>query len=661
MAQQHKNGWVEERLGLRKPWGWFLDRKVPRTGWLYTLGSATMIVFVIQVLTGIFLMFNYSPSPDHAYDSISYIMTNVTFGALIRGIHFYAASAMVILVILHVARVFFMAAYKYPRELTWVVGVGLLLLVLGSSFTGYLLPWDQRAYWATNVASGIAGEVPFIGHWVQSLLIGGAQIGTVTLTRFFTFHVMVIPALTAMLIGIHLFMVVRQGISASPGKIKGEMLPGQPVKEAYEAQYEASKKDGESFFPGTVSKDAIMAVVVVGIIMALAIFLPHHSEAPADPTSTTYNPRPEWYFLFFFEFLKLFPGSLEPVAAVLVPALAFLLLLAVPFLSRGFRREWSKRKLSVGIGAAVVVGLLAFELAGAMSAPGRQATELTALQIEGQRVYKEVNCGYCHTINGIGGAVGPDLSNIASTLTPDRITAYLTNPDAMVPNTLHPKLQFTPEELNGLTAYLSTLGAPVNYSDQAPVLYEKYCGTCHVVNGEGGTIGPDLTDVGSRHPVTFIESFIRDPESVVSGATMPAFHDKLTQDQITDIASYLYSLKNGSPTPTPTATTTTPTMTPTSSHTATTTPSATATTTTPGPTATIDTDGLYGQYCAVCHGDVRQGGFGPALTPDVLAGRSTAELTTVISEGEDTMPGFSVQLTPEEIDALVDYLETSQP
>ena len=334
MAEQKNNGWVEERLSLKKPWGWFLDRKVPRTGWVYTLGSATMFVFIIQVMTGIFLMFNYSPSPDHAWDSINYIMTNVTFGAFIRSMHFYAASAMVILVILHLVRVFFMAAYKYPRELTWVVGVGLLLLVLGSSFTGYLLPWDQRAYWATNVASGIAGETPFIGHWVQALLIGGSQIGTVTLTRFFTFHVIVIPALTAGLIGLHLMMVVRQGISASPRKMKGQMLPAQTVKDAYEAEYEASKKDGESFFPGTLAKDTIMALAVVGVIMLLAALFPHVSQAPADPTSTTYNPRPEWYFLFFFEFLKLFPGSLESVAAVLVPALAFLLLLAVPFLSQ---------------------------------------------------------------------------------------------------------------------------------------------------------------------------------------------------------------------------------------------------------------------------------------------------------------------------------------
>jgi quinol-cytochrome oxidoreductase complex cytochrome b subunit len=205
--------WIEDRLELKHPLGWFLDRKVPRgVGWWYTLGSATMVVFIIQVFTGIFLMMNYSPSPDHAYDSIQYIMNSVTFGGLIRSIHFYAASAMVILVVLHLLRVFFMAAYKYPRELTWVVGVLLLIFVLGSSFTGYLLPWDQRAYWATNVAVGIAGDVPLIGPWIQKILIGGSQIGAITLTRFFTFHIALLPALIATLIGVHLFMVIKQGI-----------------------------------------------------------------------------------------------------------------------------------------------------------------------------------------------------------------------------------------------------------------------------------------------------------------------------------------------------------------------------------------------------------------------------------------------------------------
>jgi ubiquinol-cytochrome c reductase cytochrome b subunit len=543
MAEE-KKGWFQDRLELKKPFEWFLYREVPHgVGWWYTLGSATLVVFIIQLFTGLFLMMNYSPSPDHAYDSVHYIMTGVTYGSFIRSVHFYAASAMVILIVLHLLRVYFMAAYRYPRELTWVIGVLLLLLVLGSSFTGYLLPWDQRAYWATNVAAGIAGEVPLIGPWVQKILIGGTQIGTLTLTRFFTFHIAVLPALIILLVGFHIFMVVRQGISAPPGTMKLAVLPGKEKKEVYQKEYEASKKGGESFFPETLVRDSLMGLAVVVIIFTLAIVLPHTSEAPADPTSTTYNPRPEWYFLFFFQFLKLFPGWLEPVAAVVVPVLVILLLLAVPFLSRGIRREWSARKISLGIGGLAVVVLAALEVTGAMSAPSQQIAELSPLAIEGQRVYREVNCSYCHAINGVGGAIGPDLSNIASQLNREQITNYLRNPDSMVPNTLHPKLQFTQDELDALTAYLLTLGAPANYTTEAPILFQKNCASCHTINGQGGTEGPDLSTVGSRRSINFLEPFISDPRSVVPDASMPAFHNVLTPEQIKDIASYLSSLK----------------------------------------------------------------------------------------------------------------------
>ncbi len=187
MAKEQK-GWFEERLKARESVSWFLNRKVPRgVNWWYTLGSATLVVFILLAFTGLFLVMNYSPSPDHAYDSVQYIVSEVPFGNVIRSIHFWSASAMVVLIGLHALRVFFMAAYRYPRELTWTIGVILFLLVMGSAFTGYLLPWDQRAYWATNVGAGIAGQVPLIGPWVQKILIGGSQIGTLTLSRFFTF------------------------------------------------------------------------------------------------------------------------------------------------------------------------------------------------------------------------------------------------------------------------------------------------------------------------------------------------------------------------------------------------------------------------------------------------------------------------------------------
>ncbi len=215
-----ENGWLEERLGAKKLIGGFLYRKVPRgVGWFYTLGSATLVTFILLAFTGLFLMMNYSPSPDHAYDSVQYIMTQVPFGAFIRSIHAWASSAMVVLIGLHALRVFFMAAYKYPRELTWVVGTFLFILVMGNAFTGYLLPWDQKAFWATNVGTGIAGQVPVFGPYIQKILMGSTEIGAVTLQRFFTFHVGVIPPLIVLLVGAHIFMVVKQGISAPPGQM----------------------------------------------------------------------------------------------------------------------------------------------------------------------------------------------------------------------------------------------------------------------------------------------------------------------------------------------------------------------------------------------------------------------------------------------------------
>jgi quinol-cytochrome oxidoreductase complex cytochrome b subunit len=225
--ESKKESWADERFELSKTLGGFLYRAVPRgVGWWYTLGSATMVTFILLVVTGIFLMMNYSPSPDHAYDSVQYIMTGVPFGKLIRSIHFWSASAMVVLIGLHAWRTFFMAAYKYPREVTWIFGAFLFILVMGSSFTGYLLPWDQKAYWATNVGTGIAGQVPLIGSFVQKVLLGGPTIGAVTLTRFFTIHVAILPSLIMLVIGIHIYLVVKLGISAPP-KVWGKVVDEQ--------------------------------------------------------------------------------------------------------------------------------------------------------------------------------------------------------------------------------------------------------------------------------------------------------------------------------------------------------------------------------------------------------------------------------------------------
>ncbi|NPA31306.1 MAG: cytochrome b6 [Chloroflexi bacterium] len=210
--------WLDERLGLTTINKLVLDRKVPKVNWWYTLGSATLFLFILQGITGIFLTVYYVPTPDHAYDSVNYIMQGVRFGWLVRGIHHWGASFMVLFVFLHMLRVFYMGSYKYPRELTWIIGVMLFLLTLGMGFTGYLLPWNQRAYWATTVGTQIAGTPPVIGPWITRILRGGEDISALTLSRFFSMHIWMIPGLMLLLVTVHLYLVIRLGISNPPGK-----------------------------------------------------------------------------------------------------------------------------------------------------------------------------------------------------------------------------------------------------------------------------------------------------------------------------------------------------------------------------------------------------------------------------------------------------------
>lgn len=210
--------WLDERLGLHTIYSTVLDRKVPKVNWFYTLGSASLFLFVMQAATGIFLTVYYVPSPDHAYDSIQYIMNGVAFGWLIRGIHHWGATLMVLVVFFHLLRTFFFASYKYPRELTWLTGVLLFLFTLGMGFTGYLLPWNQRAYWATTVGTEIPGTAPFIGPLITNILRGGSELSAVTLARFFSVHIWWLPAGIVLLIAVHMYLIIRLGISSVPKK-----------------------------------------------------------------------------------------------------------------------------------------------------------------------------------------------------------------------------------------------------------------------------------------------------------------------------------------------------------------------------------------------------------------------------------------------------------
>jgi quinol-cytochrome oxidoreductase complex cytochrome b subunit len=210
--------WLDERFGWRSVWSAIFLRKIPHVNWFYTLGSATLFIATLQIVTGILLTIYYVPTPDHAYDSVIYITTQLPAGWFIRGLHHWGASAMLILTALHMLRVFFYGAYKYPREVTWLTGVVLLLVVVGFGFTGYLLPWDQKAYWATTVGTRIAGVAPGVGEWILRIMRGGDDLSAVTLARFFGAHVWVLPGALLTLIVIHMYLVIRLGITAVPGR-----------------------------------------------------------------------------------------------------------------------------------------------------------------------------------------------------------------------------------------------------------------------------------------------------------------------------------------------------------------------------------------------------------------------------------------------------------
>jgi quinol-cytochrome oxidoreductase complex cytochrome b subunit len=209
--------WLEERSGLVGGIKYFLFRKVPRdVNWMQTLGSATLTAFLVQAVTGVVLAMYYKPDPNSAYESIRHITNDVTLGWLVRGMHRWGASVFIILMFLHMARVFLFGAYKYPRELNWIVGVSLLILGMLEGFTGYLLPWDQTAYWATIVGININATAPFLGPFLAQFLAGGAEIGTDTLSRFYSLHMLVIPGAIAGLILLHLYLVVRLGVTSPP-------------------------------------------------------------------------------------------------------------------------------------------------------------------------------------------------------------------------------------------------------------------------------------------------------------------------------------------------------------------------------------------------------------------------------------------------------------
>ena len=341
-----------------------IKKPLPRhINWLFSLGAMALFLLILQAATGAFLAIYYSPSPDHAYNSLNYISKEVPFGGFVRGLHHWGASAMVIVVFLHLLRVVVYDSYKAPRELTWLVGVLLLLIVLGFGFTGYLLPWDQKAYWATVVGAKIASTVPFIGDVIGRILRGGEEVGAVTLARFYAIHTIWLPWMVFGLVGLHLFLVRHHGSSGLPQNTSDDMNAGKP------------------FYPEQLFEDGVAILILFSVLVAMALFVPVPSEEIADPADASYDPRPEWYFLFLFQLLKYFEGPLEVIGTFVIPFVAILLLFLVPFLSRKQRLPLRKRPVALTITGISVLSLISLTILGVRS-PRLNSTSTTVTEAE---------------------------------------------------------------------------------------------------------------------------------------------------------------------------------------------------------------------------------------------------------------------------------------
>src|SRR5215469_7345185 len=321
--------WLEHRTGIIGGIQHFLYEEIPHSsGWHQVFGSLALFLFMVQIFTGIMLAFNYAPTPGEAYNSLRYILTALTAGPLLRGLHHWGASMMIVVVVLHMVQVFLYGACKKPREATWMVGVVLLLVTLAYGLTGYLLPWDNRAYWGTMVTTQIAGSAPVMGTYLTKLLGAADGIGAVTFARFYAVHVLILPPATILLVAFHVYLVRRHGVAPEPGD---ELVPRK------------------RFFPVQVFKDTVAIFVAFAVLFTMAIVAHVPLEQMADPTDTSYIPRPEWYFLFLFQMLKLFKGPLEIVGSVVLPGLAVLALILVPFIDRSKVVKVTQRAVAIGI------------------------------------------------------------------------------------------------------------------------------------------------------------------------------------------------------------------------------------------------------------------------------------------------------------------------
>jgi ubiquinol-cytochrome c reductase cytochrome b subunit len=457
--------WFERRLGLGTPLIEAAEHEVPEntSSWWYVFGSAATVLLVLQVMTGVLLALVYTPSASHAWNSLEFLDHNVKLGWFLRAIHGWGSDFMIAVVLVHLAQVFIFGAFKFPRELTWIIGVFLLLLTLGMAFTGQVLRFDQDAYWGLGIGASIVSRVPLIGGWLVDMMLGGPIIAGPTLTRFFALHVFVIPGILLGLVGLHVWMVLRLGINDWP-------MPGRVVrKSTYVAEYhELTKKTGMPFVPDAAWKDAIFAAAIILSVIACAlIFGPFGPTGQPDPTIIQTAPKPDFAFLWIYAVLAYLPPSLETPVLFIAPVLGIGAMLLLPLVSGEGEKHWSRRPVAVLMLAVIAVTLGVFTRLGTYTPwspimdawtrdpiPAAYLHGRTPLERQGAIVLQDKQCRNCHSIGGAGGLRGPALDAIAARMTEDQMIRQVLQGGGNMPaygNALDPS------ETTALVRFLTTL------------------------------------------------------------------------------------------------------------------------------------------------------------------------------------------------------------
>jgi ubiquinol-cytochrome c reductase cytochrome b subunit len=532
--------WLEHRTGLESAVKNFLFEDIPASsGWHQVFGSVAVFLFLVLAFTGVLLAFNYAPTPGEAYNSLKYIITELTGGSLIRGLHHWGASLMIVVVVLHMTQVFIWGAYKKPREATWMVGVGLLLITLAFGLTGYLLPWDNRAYWGTVVTTQIASNAPLLGPYLTRLLGSEGAVGAVTFARFFATHVLLLPPITTLLIAIHVYLVRKHGVAPAP------------------EDQGATKK----FFPGQVFKDTVAIFIAFAILFVMAVAVKVPLDRLADPTDTAYIPRPDWYFLFLFEILKYCAGPLETLGSTVLPAAAIMTLLLVPFIDRKAVRRWTQRTTAMGVVGMAALGWTALTVAAIVTTPPSKAVseavvtevhdwrQLSPEALAGLLYYRKEQCASCHNLVPGATKVGPDLATASVRRTPAWMIMHFKNSPGLVPGSAMPPVHLEDAQLVSLASFLQNLtmknvsqieSAPDEMVAGATIYQEHQCGVCHTVNGAGMAVGPPLNGLSRRQAPSWVEVQIRKPGQHKPETLMPGYD--LTPGDLSALVAYLMAL-----------------------------------------------------------------------------------------------------------------------